>query len=301
MLRRLLAAPDVALDVGTATTRLAVAGSGRVFAAPSCDPLSGVHALRNGVVCSIEAAARVLRPLVQSQRGLRPLPPRALCGVPSDATAAEREALCSAARAAGAEPIALVAEPIAAAVGSGRDLADPRALLVVDVGDGVTDIALIRDREVVRSHAVRIGIADLRETALGAALVALRSPVSAQAAEFLVGQVGATRAGGNPELAVPGAGGRTLRAAFLRDALRPLLARLYAAVNAAFLGLPDRDAVEVIERRVLLTGGGALLSGLPPALAEVTGLDLSLAPDPLHAVVDGARAILETAGDRLFA
>lgn len=99
----------------------------------------------------------------------------------------------------------------------------------------------------------------------------------------------------------PLSGVRTLRAAFLRDSLRPLLERLHAAVNAAFLGLPDRDAVEVIERGVLLTGGGVLLAGLPPALAEVTGLDLWSASDPLHAVVDGARAILETAGDRLFA
>jgi rod shape-determining protein MreB len=301
MLRRLLAAPDVAIDVGTATTRVAAAGCGRVVEAPSQDPLSGARALRSGVVCSVGAAARLLRPLLQDQRGLRPLPPRALCGVPSDASGAEREALREAAHAAGAEQVALVPEPVAAAVGAGCDLSESRALMVIDVGEGVTDVALIRDRHVVRSHAVRLGVADLRETAHGAALVALRAPVSAEAAERLLARVGATRTGGDERLEVPGSGSRVVSAPILREALRPVLKRLYAAVHAAFLSLPDRDAVEVIEGGVLLTGGGALLPGLRGALAEVTGLDLRLAPDPLHAVVDGARAILETSGDRLFA
>lgn len=154
--------PLVALDVGTSITRAQFAG-GAVAERPSVVREAGVvrPVMRAGVVADIAGVAEVVRMLLRPS--LRR--PGAIVCAPTDVSADERDALIEAVAAAGASVVAVVAEPLAAAIGAGADVASEYATAVLDIGDGVTDFAVIRSAAIVRSHANRIGCGTLREGA----------------------------------------------------------------------------------------------------------------------------------------
>lgn len=152
--------PRVAIDVGTAFIRVATSGEGieTLVGDASAQPL-----LRRGVVANPEAVSALLRPCLGRFKKWGMLGPRVLAGVPTDARDGERESLCRALRAAGAAEVELVPEPRAAALGAGVDLSCPYAQMIVDVGEGVTDCAILRAGRILAARALRIGCADLRE------------------------------------------------------------------------------------------------------------------------------------------
>ena len=247
--------PAVAVDLGTAWTRLALAtGRIRIEAASS---VAGRAPLRGGVVVDRDAAIGLLTPLLARMRRFAGSRPRILAGVPSDADADERAAAAEALRASGASAVALIPEPLAAAVGAGLDVGAVYGSLVVDVGEGVTDAALLADGRVVASAAVRIGCADLR-AALADGGIARRDPARAEAGAACV------------EAALDAA------CALVRD-------------------LPALRACEVIESGITMTGGGAAVSGLAARLAERTGIVVRVAPRPSTCVVHGIAAMLPAA------
>lgn len=247
--------PAVAVDLGTAWTRLASATTRVRIEAPS--RAEGRAPLRAGVVVDPDAAVALLTPLLSRMRRCAGRRPRILVGVPSDADADERAAAVSALRASGAAEVALVPEPLAAAVGAGLDVAAVYGALVVDVGEGVTDAALVGDGRVLASAAIRIGCADLR-AARGDGVIATRD---------------AARTG------TPTA---TLDAAL-------------DAACALVRDLPAGRACEVIESGITMTGGGAAVPGLAARLAERTGIAVRVAPRPSACVVAGIAAMLPAA------
>ncbi len=285
---------DLAVDLGTATTRVSALGRGcRVEA-------SSASALRSGVIVNPEAAAGVLQGLLARLNWLGLLRPRVLACVPTDATADEHAAVVAAARDAGAVAVTVVPEPLAAAVGAGLDVASPYAQLVVDIGHGVTDCAVIRQGEVIASRAVRVACADLHVAV--AALAAQRTGLQLLPceAERLVRRIGVP-----PFPVEDGAFKVTgrfaherisalLEARELAEALEPLAVRMFEAVTVLLRDLPGSAGAEIIESGLLVTGGGALLPGVCERLTTITGISARRAANPLLTVIQGAREILPT-------
>lgn len=311
--------PELALDLGTGLTRLARRGSDLLLEQPSTPAAAwsqGALALEacperavvHGVVVDPEAAARLLVAHLRRGRGESPFRPRVLVCYPSDASAAERELLVEAALRAGAGAVGLVPEPVAAA----RALppAGPtstRPQLVVDVGEGVTDVAIVRADRLVGSAAFRTGLAELRENLRRAVLE--EHDVVLQDAELSTLLESPARHAGDPDwLGVDRLGGareqqhgrRVLRHLLLVRvaAVASVLERALDAIERAAASLLDslgrRERARVLRAGVLWAGGGARIAPLREGLARRLGCGLRLTPRPLHAVVLGARSLLET-------
>jgi len=151
--------PDIAVDFGTATTRVGNASRTEIYKMSS---MSGAFAaLREGVVVDREAAASVLRPLFAKIVRIRSLQPRTLVCAPTDISEEEREALIESVRKAGASRVFVVSEPIAATIGAGVDVSSPYPQLLVDIGEGVTDCAVLKSGKLVASSAVRVACSKL--------------------------------------------------------------------------------------------------------------------------------------------
>ncbi|MGH9802310.1 MAG: rod shape-determining protein, partial [Blastocatellia bacterium] len=185
-LRKLVAPPDLAIDLGTANTRLYALGHGLIANEPSLirfqqytgeveavgaqaawlssnDPYSPtVSPLHAGVVADIEAASSLLKPFLKRAQRFGLFKPRVLACAPTDACEEERAALIEAAQRAGASEVYIAPEPLAAAIGAGMDVASHYAQMIVDIGDGVTDIAVVRSGSLILTSAVRTACSDLR-------------------------------------------------------------------------------------------------------------------------------------------
>lgn len=289
---RALSNPDIAVDLGTATTRVLAEDQARALESPSST--AGKSAMRAGVVRDPEAAAAVVRPLLDRTRRSRWFGPRVLACTPTDASADERAALIGAMRSAGASKVVVVPEPLAAAVGSGVDVAAGVARMLVDIGEGVTDCAVIRAGQVLAAAAARTACSDLHQAV--AALAASRYGVSLSPAqaERITRQVGVAEVTEDLLIVLPGGAELYLAAQDLAAALAPITSRMLFVVDALLRDLPAALGVEVIETGIHLTGGGALLPGMAASIEARTGLSVTVAADPLHAVILGAQTMLPT-------
>ena len=328
--RSILAGPDLAIDLGTANTRLYADGKGIVADEPSVpanDPrwffrnrqaagASGPESpcqefpelpVRAGVVVDVEAAVALLVPLIGRTRRMRLVRPRALLCTPSDASEDERAALMETVRRAGAAVLAVSPEPLAAALGAGLDPASPFASMVVDIGSGVTDIAVIRSGRIIHAAAVRTACSDLH-SAVGR-MVAARHGVrlSLYEAERLMRRAG-VQPGTGPacsRLAL-GTGPDGFEATVevgeneIHTAVAPIVDIVVAKISRVLKDLPPLAACEVIEDGICLTGGGACLRGMAELISGKTHLDVRTAPDPLRSVIYGAARLLPTVSSRPF-
>lgn len=305
----LLSSPDLAIDVGTAHTRIGQSGERILAEAPSRPPRNEageapVNPLAHGVVRDVAGAARFLRPLLHSARGRWPVRPRVLAFVPSDASLEERRALVEATLEAGAGQVALLPEPLAAAVGASLDLAAPFAHLLVDVGEGVTDVALFRSGRLAQTAALRLACGELREQVTRVVAAEhgfelehdqaerlLREMEPQRGAQWLVARRRHTRArleSGRVVVEVE----TYVRAGLLAEAVDPLCARIAAFVEGVLRSLDAATAAEVIESGLVVTGGGALVPRVTALLGAATRLDVRAAHDPLRAVIRGACRLL---------
>lgn len=290
------AAHDLAVDLGTAYVRLSAPGRGLVVEERSVvrvrrspQAVEEIHPLQRGVIRDVASAAWLLAPLLRRARGLALARPSVLACAPSDATGAEREAITDALTRAGASRVAILPEPLAAAVGAGVDVASPYVHMLVDVGEGVTDVAVIRDGRIALSLAGRIGCADLRSAVSD--LLARSFGVLAPAAriEGLIRRADdSPPAEALPFTTEPGAQVHLLTAADVLAAMEPVLARMAGLVHRAWRQLPERESCEAIESGICLTGGGATLRSLVRRVRDTTRIDVRVPPRPIHAVITGA-------------
>lgn len=285
---------DLAIDIGTATTRVADARN-CVSLGPSF--AHNIPALQRGVIESPRATTEVLRPLIRKRRRGRLGPLRVLACAPSDVSNLERQMVRSCILEAGATSVIVVPEPLAAAVGAGLDIGSPYAKFIVDFGDGVTDCALIRDGQIMASMAERTGCSDLRRTIQTFAKSAAGLDVTAAESERLLREVGLRRFGtALCQTAVDGIPVQyPLNITDLHAPLRPVLDRMLAPITALLRSLSATLDAEVIEDGIFLTGGGALLPGLRQAVARQSGIDTHIVPDPVGSVIRGARRMLPLA------
>lgn len=268
---------QVALDVGTATIRLA---SGRFHVVERPSRIEDRAALRDGVVVDCETAIELLTPLLDRARMFGILKPRVLACAPSDANNQERQSLMDAILSAGAASVSVIPEPLAAAVGSGIDVSSQYAQMVIDIGEGVTDCAVIRSGRISATCAIRVGCGRMRRSIQALANNWGRPVLSEAEIDALMRECGVTR--------VPDQVGSLMTAV----ALQPVLEEIGDTLVSFLRDLPAEVDCEVIESGICLTGGGALIPGIREYLEERTGIGLTVASAPRASVVEGARAMM---------
>lgn len=268
---------DLAIDFGTALLRT---GDDRGMRLPAVPSSEGPRpALRDGVVVDPAAAAELLRGTFR-EWGRQP---RVLACAPSDASEAERLNLLAALQHAGAMMAAVIPEPVAALVGAGADIGSGKPHMLVDFGEGVVDCAVVAERQLHASVALRGGCAALR-TGLASHFYKTEGVrITSGEAERLI-----RRAGLLPDAppAAPAA------PAVVREFLQAQIGGMTGVLLRFMEMLRAEVAAEVISNGIVLTGGGALIPGLAGFCARQSGLPFSLAPRPLDSVIDGACAIL---------
>ncbi len=320
-------ARDLAIDLGTANTLIFAKGRGIILNQPTVIALNtrtqevlavgdeawqmigrtpgyivAVRPLREGAITDFDITERMLRLLLR-RAGLTKLTrPKVLICVPSAITSVERRAVKEAARRAGAAAAHLIEQPMAAAIGAGLDIHEPVGNMVVDVGGGTTETAVISLGGVVASRAIRCGGFDMDaaiqayvRTKYGMAIGERTGEEIKLAIGSALPQPGEARAEvrgrevttGQPRTVV-------LTAAEVRDALREQVDLIVETVLACLSDAPPELAQDIIYEGIHLVGGGALLRGLADRIAQETEVVVHLVPTPLECVVQGAGLCLES-------
>ena len=321
---------DISIDLGTANTLIYVKGKGIVLDEPSVVAIRTVGTQRSVAAVGIEAKRMLgrtpgnivaIRPLkdgviadfhvtekmlqlfiskVHENSIIRPSP-RVLVCVPAQSTQVERRAIKESALGAGAREVYLIEEPMAAALGADLPVDDASGSMVVDVGGGSTEIAIISLNGIVFSESVRIGGDRFDEAIVGYVRRRFGTLIGDSTAEKIKHEIGtAILMQDEHEIDVRGrnlAEGipkqLTLKSNQIQEALAEPLAQITAAVKNALEQSPPELASDIAERGIVLTGGGALLKGLDEMLAAETGLPVLIADDPLTCVARGGGKALE--------
>lgn len=316
-LSRLVADPDVAIDLGTVNTRVYALGRGLVADEPTIvsphDTSTGnvpegrslardvdpaIRPLDGGAVRDVDAAGSLLRRLLRRARRFGLIKPNALVCAPSDASREERSALVEAVCRSGVCAVNVAPEPLASAVGAGLDISSPYAQMLVDIGGGVTDVAVIRSRRLVQSRALRKACGDLHSAVQRAVAKKRKVAILQREAERLVCATGAGAAAGSAPLAARGVDRRGCEVELqispleVSEAIQPVIADIVGTVRQAVQSLSPDMAVEVLESGICLTGGGACLRGMDDLIASGTSLHVNVASNPLHATINGASQML---------
>jgi rod shape-determining protein MreB len=318
--------PDIGLDLGTANTVVYERGAGVFISEPSVvafDARSGeviaigsaakemegrapgrirvVRPLRNGTISDFKAAHALVGSLVDRALAARPrVAPRLIASVPGCATDIECKAVEQAVRAAGARSTTYVPQAVAAAVGAGLDITRAGAQMVVDIGGGTTEIAILAQAGVIRLSSLQVGGNHLDEGIRRRLRSELRFAVGPLTAERLKIELGfAGRAPGRPDgttngmdldAAAPRARGVSER--LIGEAMADGIDRIVRGVVALLESAPPDVGADLLESGIVLTGGGALIAGLAGELGYRTNVPTMVAPDPLTCVARGAGEIL---------
>jgi rod shape-determining protein MreB and related proteins len=312
---------DVAIDLGTANTLVYVGGEGIVVSEPSVvasDSLTGeVHAvgseaermigrtpatisamrpLRHGVIADFEVTEQMLRYFIRRVLDRRWAHPRLVVCAPSGVTEVEKRAVEEASLAAGARRVELIEEPIAAAIGAGIAIDEPVGRMVVDVGGGTSEVAVISLGGIVLSRSVRVGGYEMDE-AIGHYMRSVHTlAIGSQTAEKIKLEIGsALPIEGEQTMEVRGRHlltglptQVTLRSEEVREAIGLPLREIIKAVADTLEQTPPELAGDIARHGILLAGGGTLLRGMPELVARETGMPVSLADSPLTCVAYGS-------------
>jgi len=318
---------DIAVDLGTANTLVYVRGDGIVLDEPSVvaqDTRDGallevgtkaklmigrtpgyiqaISPLEDGVIADFDACEKMLRYFIQQVHSRRWAKPKMVICVPSGVTGVERRAVQEAAEHAGARsPAYIIEEPMAAAIGAGLPIAEPTGSMVVDIGGGTTEVAMISLGGIVASQSIRIAGNELDEAIIQHLKQEHGVAVGVRTAEKIKMQFGsASSLEEELRLEVPAADlgtGLPRKVKFttteIREAIAFPLMAIIDAIKVTIDSTPPELTADVMDRGVMLTGGGALLVGLVERLTEEIGMKVLMAPDPLHSVVLGAGRALE--------
>lgn len=318
---------DVGVDLGTANTLVYVKGEGIVVNEPSIVALDRdrrklvavgaearemmgrtpenivtVRPLKDGVIADFDVAEEMLRYFIRrAQRNRFLVRPRVVVCVPSGITEVEKRAVRDAAERAGAREVFLVAEPMAAAIGVGLPVNEPVGSMVIDIGGGTSEIAVISLSGVVTHVSERVGGDEMDQAIVRFMKKAHNLLIGERMAEQIKVQIGSAYPL-EKELEMP-VKGRDLianipktvvvRSEEVREALQEPVNIIVNATRMALERTPPELSSDILDRGVIMTGGGSLLRGLDRRLREETGLPVSVMDDPLTCVARGAGKILE--------
>jgi len=317
---------DIAIDLGTANTLVYLKGSGIVLNEPSVvavdqktkkvyavgaeaksmlgktpDHIVAIRPMKDGVIADFEITEVMLREFIRkSQKKRFFIRPRIVISVPSGITEVERRAVTDSAQNAGAREVYLVAEPIAAAIGVGLPVDKPSGNMVIDIGGGTTEIAVIALNGIVTDMSIRVGGDEMDEAIVQHIKKAYNLLIGDQTAEHVKMMIGsATKLSKEEEVEIKGRDlvsgiPKTLRISSveIREALAEPLSQIVTALRAALEQTPPELAADIVDRGIVITGGGSLLRGLDVLLKEETNLPINTVEDPLTCVVLGSGKIL---------
>jgi rod shape-determining protein MreB len=334
MLSRLLGlmSADMAIDLGTANTLVYVRGRGIVLAEPSVVAIADVRGkkqvlavgeeakqmlgrtpgniqairpMRDGVIADFEVAEEMIKHFIRKVHNRRGFAsPIIIVCVPSGSTAVERRAIQESAESAGARRVLLIEEPMAAAIGAGLPVTEPSGSMIVDIGGGTTEVAVISLGGIVYARSVRVGGDKMDEAIISYIRRHFNLLIGESSAERIKMEVGAARVPDNGEDGpCKEVKGRDLingvpreimvSQAQISESLAEPVFQIVEAVKVALENTPPELAADIVDKGIVLTGGGALLYRLDEVLREATGLPVVVAEDALSCVVLGTGRALE--------
>ena len=318
---------DLAVDLGTANTLVYAKGKGVVLSEPSVVAIQtstgqvlavgkeakkmlgrtpgGIDAIRpmkDGVIANFEVAESMLRYFITTVHKRKTLVrPRVIVCVPSGITQVEKRAVRDSALQAGAREIYLIEEPMAAAIGAGLPIQEPSGNMIVDIGGGTTEVAVISLSGVVYSGSVRVGGDEIDEAIIQHIKRKYNLMIGESSAEQIKITIGSAYPLPDPKTVE--VKGRDLVAGVpktlvindeeIRSSLTEPISAIVDTVKMALERTPPELAADIVDRGIVLAGGGSLLTGLDCLLREETKLPILYAEDPLSAVVLGAGRILD--------
>ncbi len=320
---------DIGIDLGTANSLVYVRDRGIVLREPSVvatmaqqnggtkvlavgqeakrmlgrtpGSIVAIRPLKDGVISDFEITESMLRYFIQKVHNrTKMVRPRVVIAVPSGITEVEKRAVKDSAKHAGARDVILIEEPMAAAIGVGMPVEEPAGNMIVDVGGGTTEVALISLGGIVFSRSVRVGGDEMDEAIVQHMKRAYNLMIGERTAEEIKIRVGSAYA--TEEELTMEVKGRDIVAGLpktltissdeIRDALQEPVSAIVESVRITLERCPPELAADLVDRGMVLAGGGALLRGLDTLLAEETGLPVHIADDPLTAVAEGTGLVL---------
>ena len=318
---------DMAVDLGTANTLVYVRGRGIVLNEPSVVAVNqdtgailavgleakrmigrtpgnivAIRPLKDGVIADFDTTERMLKYFIQKVHKRRYLAkPRIVVCVPSGITGVEQRAVKDAGYAAGARKVYIIEEPMAAAIGAGLPIHEPTGNMVVDIGGGTTEVAVISLGGIVTTGSIRVGGDALDQAIINWIKREYSLLLGERTAELIKQRIGSAYHFANePDAEIPGRDLATglpktivVSAAEIRKALEEPVNAIINAVKNTLDRTPPELASDIINQGIMLTGGGALLLGLDERLRKETGLPIHVAEDPLRAVVIGTGKCIE--------
>ena len=320
---------DIGIDLGTANTLVFVKGKGIVIREPSVvavdqkynpprvvavgteakemigrtpGSITAVRPLKDGVIADFDITADMLKAFIKKVTKNSPLARvRVMICIPSGVTGVERNAVNDAARSAGAKYVSLIEEPMAAAIGAGLPISEPTGSMIVDIGGGTAEIAVISLGGIVASRSVRMA-GDMFDQAIIAFIKRKYNLlIGERTAEQIKIEIGSAYPM-DPEMTME-IKGRNLvdglpknivvHSEDVREALLECLVKITSAIKETLERTPPELSADIIDHGITLTGGGALLRGLDQLIQSETGIDVHVAEDPLDCVAKGAGAVLD--------
>jgi rod shape-determining protein MreB len=320
---------DLAIDLGTANTLVYVRNKGIVCNEPSVVVLRSdnkkpvavgseakkmfgktpasiiaIRPMKDGVIADFDATGEMLKYFIKKVHNRRSfVSPRVIIGVPTAITQVEQRAVKDAAQASGAREVYLIEEPMAAAVGVGLPIGEPSGSMIVDIGGGTTDIAVISLEGVVYSKAARVGGDKMDENIMAYVKRKYNLMIGDRSAEQIKIELGSAAVNSSAPQKTMDIKGRDLVSGIpktinisedeIREALSEPINIILDTMRVALENTPPELAADIVDRGIVLAGGGALLKGLDTLIAETTDLPVVVAEDPLTAVVRGVGKMLD--------
>lgn len=328
-----LFAVDMGIDLGTCNTLVAVRGQGIVLNEPSVvavrkgtnqvlrsgnelavgwvakemlgktpGSISAIRPLKDGVISDFEITEAMLGYFIRKVNGSpRFVGPRVVISIPSGITAVEKRAVFDSSERAGARRTYLIEEPVAAAIGAGLPFAEPTASMIVDIGGGTTEVAIMSLADIAVCESVRVAGDDMDEAIINHMKRTYNLMVGEQTAERIKIEIGsAAPVGEETTMDVRGRdmiSGLPRKAPISSEEIREALQEPVNAIIETVMRTLERAepelAADLVDNGITLAGGGALLRGLPQVVQKATGLDCRLAEDPLTCVARGTAIYLE--------
>ncbi|MBM4355696.1 MAG: rod shape-determining protein [Deltaproteobacteria bacterium] len=320
---------DLAIDLGTANTKVYVKGRGIVSCEPSVvavqkdnrgmrvlavgrdakemlgktpGSIVAIRPMKDGVIADFAVTEAMLRYFINRAHNRRTLVrPRIIICVPFGVTEVEKRAVKESAESAGAREVYLIEEPMAAAIGAGLPITEPSGNMVVDIGGGTTEVAVISLSGIVFSRSVKVGGDKMDDAIIQHMKRKYNLLVGERTAERIKCEVGT--AFPTEQVLTMEVKGRDLLQGVpkpvvvnsdeIRDALADPVGAIVEAIRSALEGTPPELSADIVDKGIVMTGGGSLLKNLDKLIREETGLPVSLSDDPISAVVLGAGKALD--------
>jgi len=318
---------DIGIDLGTANTLVYVKDEGIVIREPSVvamnidtgeilavgneakdmigrtpSSIRAVRPLKDGVIANFEVTEKMLRYFIlRAKKPHRFIPPRLVIGIPSGITDVEKRAVVDSAKSAGAREVMLIEEPMAAAIGAGLPVNEPFGSIIVDIGGGTTEVAVISLGGIVTSQTIRIAGDELDEAIIAYAKSKFKLAIGERMAEKVKIDIGsATPMEQEKSMLMRGRDllkglPKTVRVTSpeIREAIHDCLEAIVSAVKTALEETGPELSADIYDRGIVLAGGGALLTNMDKRIQQATGIATFVAEDPLSCVCLGTQKILD--------